>query len=240
MLEKITPICMLRESHISQNFSLPYATQNSNWIPNKWSVNPVKYSVTRDSADIAGNSVEKIMVNLAMTAWEAELGIKLIYVKSDQKPDIDIQWVTSAEDSFFTSPSILAYAGYPQTRYQGILRMNDDVIWSPDGRPITSEIYTKLTGKPVENTQNTFKTYNANQTLGHEIGHLLGAVHIEDCPLCLMYPYYNGTITPTTRDLEQLIPKYGRRNLSSEQKMRLRQAVENRRKTWDGKWKFSI
>jgi hypothetical protein len=238
MLDQITPICTLRESHLHSTISLSTAEQNSSWIPNKWTKNPVTYSLVRDSADIEGNTVEKIMVNLAMTAWEVELGIELIHVRADEKPDIKIEWVTSREDPYFTSPSILAYAGYPQTRYQGVLRMNDDVIWSPDGRSITSELYTKLTGRPIENTRNTFKTYNANQTLGHEIGHLLGAVHIEDCPLCLMFPYYNGTITPSARDIQQLLPKYGPRKIKSDLKTRLRTAVERRRKDWDGRWKF--
>lgn len=241
----IHPVCIIRDVNISQFFSFSRAEEGivSNWIPNKWNKKEITYAVTRDSLDLVGNTTERIMVNLAMTQWEVELDLKLIPVKAEiEKPDIDIQWVTSTMDPYFKKDSgILAYAGYPQTSYQGILRMNEDKIWSPDGMSIDANTYFKLTGKILADPNSRAKTYNANQTLAHEIGHLLGAVHVEDCSACLMFPYYNGTISPQLKDLAQLYPKYGARNYKNPfGKINLKTAVENRRKNWDGKWKYAI
>ena len=154
-------------------------------IPNKWKKNTITYCVARGSNDIKDDNIEKWIINLAFTSWGIDLDLKFDKVRVDQPHDFDIRWVTKAEDPYFTSDSILAYCGYPQTKYQGILRFNDDVIWTPDGSSLTSEQFTALTGRPSVKGS-TYKTYNANQTARHELGHVLGAVHMENCPECIM------------------------------------------------------
>lgn len=209
-------------------------------IPNKWKKNTITYCVARGSNDIKDDNIEKWIINLAFTSWGIDLDLKFDKVRVDQPHDFDIRWVTKAEDPYFTSDSILAYCGYPQTKYQGILRFNDDVIWTPDGSSLTSEQFTALTGRPSVKGS-TYKTYNANQTARHELGHGLGAVHMENCPECIMYPYYNNTLFPTNRDLEQLTKKYGSKvykNLTF--KDNIRKIIQRQTLDWKNKWKLNL
>jgi len=195
-------------------------------IPNKWDRTIVTYSVLRGTEDIAGDAIERKIINLAMTSWELYIPLVLKYVKASEDPDIRIEWVPAAEDSYFGKDSgILAYAGFPKTSYQGVLRFNDDKIWSVDG---LGQPYVR----PEDGVTIMRKTYNGNQTAGHETGHLLGSVH-SDQPNDLMYPYYNGTIMPTTIDSQRIQLKYGVRQWEGDWFTRIQNLISRRRKNWN-------
>ena len=208
-------------------------------ISNKWTKKKITYCVARDSNDIKDKNIEDWIINLAFTTWGLDLDLKFEKVRVDQAHDFDIRWVTKKEDPYFTSDSILAYCGYPQTKYQGILRFNDDIIWTPDGSSLSAEQFTALTGKPAVKG-NTYKTYNANQTARHELGHGLGAVHTEDCKDCIMYPYYNKTLFPQESDLKQLTGKYGvRKYQNANIRDNLRKVIERDTHDWLSKWSYN-
>jgi hypothetical protein len=239
-------ICLLKDVGNSVAFQDAVGSQGlvSTPIKNKWVFKndnrTITYCVARGSNDIVGDSIERWVINLAFTSWGLDLNLKFKSVSVDDPHDFDIRWVSKKEDPYFTSDSILAYCGYPQTKWQGILRFNDDVIWTPDGSDLSSEELTKLTGRPSIKG-NRYKTYNINQTARHEIGHGLGAVHKEDCRDCIMYPYYNNTLFPTDGDLKLLEGKYGRRIYKSDKiKQNLRNAIQRDTMDWKGKWKLNI
>lgn len=182
-------------------------------LPNKWMKKIVRYAVARGTKDVPSSSLYYKAVNLAMTTWELECKLILKRVSVLDNPDIIVKWVPGSDDPYFGSDSsTLAWGGYPQTQFQGQLVLNDDKVWSMNGLSIDAATYTAITGKAVADPNNRFKTYNMNQTLRHEIGHLLGLPHSVGCPLCLMNPTYNGTLDPQPDDIARIQAKYGKRS----------------------------
>lgn len=178
----------------------------------KWDKPLITYCLIRGTSDIEGDTVERMAVNLATETWEAEANIILKSVKQNQNPDIIIEWTPAKYDDLFSkSKGVMAWAGYPKTRYQGILKINDDLIWTYDGSPIDAKTYTAITGKPVADPRNKFKTYNLNQTLRHELGHILGLSHSDSCRDCIMFPFYNKSLELQPIDIKRITAKYGKR-----------------------------
>lgn len=204
-------ICKQIDSDVL-NYNTKPSFQSQDGGIGKWNKPTVRYAVTKGTLDVPRSHIYYKAVNLAFTAWEIECKLKLKPVRALDNPDITIQWVQGKDDPYFGSDSsILAWAGYPFTQFQGQLVLNDDKIWTTDGKSIDAATYTKITGKPVQNPANRFKTYNMNQTLRHEIGHLLGLAHSISCPECVMNPSYNETLQLQPNDILRIRAKYGKR-----------------------------
>lgn len=204
-------ICKQTDSNINDvNIKPSFQTQDE--LIGKWNKTTITYCVIQGTEDVPRSHLYFKAVNLAFTVWELECRLKLKPVKSTDNPDITIKWVEGKDDPYFgEDSSILAWAGYPFTQFQGQLVLNDDKIWSLDGKSIDAATYTAITGKPVQNPLNRFKTYNMNQTLRHEIGHLLGLSHSVSCPECIMNPTYNETLDLQPNDITRIRGKYGKR-----------------------------
>ena len=184
----------------------------SNDIPNKWLKPVVTYCVIQGTKDVPKDHTYRMAVNLAMSTWETECRLVLKSVKSTEHPDITIKWVPGATDEYIgADSSILAWAGYPGTQFQGQLVLNDDKLWTTDGQSISAHLIDPI-HYPDPLTTVRFKTYNMVQTIIHESGHLLGLTHSVNCPQCVMNPYYNGVIELQPNDIQRIITKYGKRN----------------------------
>jgi hypothetical protein len=177
--------------------------------PHKWEKSTLTYAMIRGTEDLPEDSMEIIAMNLAMTTWDFEIPINLQVVKKNENPDITLEFSDSDNDEYFKDmPNVLAYAYYPKTSMQGVIKFSDDHLWSLDGKPIPA---------PYDPTgRTTFKTYNMLHTLIHEIGHSLGLSHSEGMEYnkTVMYPFYNEQLDLDEYDIERIIAKYGSRQWS--------------------------
>ena len=177
--------------------------------PHKWEKPTVTYAMIRGTEDLPEDSMEIIAMNLAMTTWDFEIPLILQVVKKNENPDITLEFSDSENDDYFkNSPSVLAYAYYPKTSLEGVIKFNDDYLWSLDGKPVLA---------PYDPTGRTkFKTYNMLHTLIHEIGHSLGLKHSEGQGLenTVMYPFYNAQLDLHEYDIERIVAIYGSRQWS--------------------------
>jgi len=194
--------CICKE-HPLNNGKVSFASsgEQSEWS-HKWDQDPITYSVIRGTDDLTGESIERLMVNLAMTTWDIEIKPRLKWVPNTQNPDIRVEWKNQEDDEMFrTMNGVLAYAYFPKTSKAGQIVFNDKYLWGPKSDLVS-----------VTNPDGTIskvKQYNALHTLIHEIGHSIGLLHNETMLDSVMYPFYNGQLNLTQNDIDRIVSKYG-------------------------------
>lgn len=145
-----------------------------------WNKKILTYSIIIGTEDIPKNSKEFLALGIALTTWGAEVDLKFRRVKSNENPDIQIEFKTSNQDSTFKENNrILAYAYFPkQGSVSGLVVFNEDYLWSMDGK-----------------MNNGNQTWNLIHVMTHELGHTLGLYHDEHNDTNdIMDPYYNKQI----------------------------------------------
>lgn len=204
-MKEIAPCLVKRDV----NGNLSFVVTNSAEIPNKWHKSAITVAIVRGTTDIPDQALEREIINLGLLTWSKEIGLQITQVKASQNPDVIISFLPRSQDSYFASDtSIIAWSGFPETSLQGQMHFCDDYIFSKDGAPIPAHIADPV-HYPDPNDPTTFATINLNQTFPHEFGHTLGFVHIETCPDCIMYPYYNGKLELQPIEVQRAIAKYG-------------------------------
>ena len=217
-----TPQCIVQESkNMATRLAFSGVAQESEWA-HKWDHSPVTYSVIRGTEDLPGESVERLMVNLAMTTWDAEIKTLLTWVRRDANPDITIEWRRQEEDDLFKSRNgVLAYAYYPKTGKEGEIVFNDNFIWGPKDGIVDR--------RNPDGTISRVKQYNAIHTLIHEIGHSLGLVHDEAHQDSVMFPFYNGKLELSENDIARIVAKYGEQDWTPYLKQRFKRWLSLRK-----------
>ena len=207
-LQNLGCIVKAKNAQSRNNNEVEFEAQQVEY-PHKWDKPIVTYAMIRGTEDLPEDSMEIVAMNLAMTTWDFEIPLTLQVVKKNENPDITLEFSDSDHDDYFRdSPSVLAYAYYPKTSLAGVIKFNDDYLWSLDGQPVPA---------PYDTTGRTkFKTYNMIHTLIHEIGHSLGLTHSENTQYSntVMYPFYNGQVDLDEYDIERIVAKYGSRQWS--------------------------
>lgn len=179
--------------------------------PHRWEKDTITYSVIRGTADLLGDSPERLALNLAMTTWDVEIKphLKYVPITTEPNPDITVEFRNAKDDDLFSKrPGVLAYAYFPgQGSISGVIVFNDDYLWG-----------LKQSSKKVTNPDGSIsdvRVYNLVHTLIHEIGHALGLKHSWECDNCVMYPMYNNTIELHELDTMRIRMKYGARLFSN-------------------------
>ncbi len=153
---------------------------------------------------------------LCFMAWKMHIkDIKFRSIRrSTADADIPINFVPKNDDALFKERNgVLAYAWFPGKSLQGgDMVYNDDYIWTADGKSVNAH-EADPTNYPDPNTRVRIRTYNLQHTGTHELGHALGLRHAENCPQCVMHPYYNEQVQPQENDVERIQGFYGQRNL---------------------------
>lgn len=163
---------------------------------------------------------DKTMDKMIASAFlEASMLTKLKIRKTNHgDAQIIINWVGKKDDSYFSSPSILAYAWGPSPGLGGNMNMNSDVLWLLRKEPLKA-IEAKARGY-IDNFQfpdNEIRFYDPLHTLKHEGGHALGMNHITDLNMekkAIMYPYYNGLRQFGDADTSYIQSLYGNAGVS--------------------------
>jgi len=173
--------------------SVKFEQEQIEW-DKKWNSDKVTYCLTKDSKDIENDAGEWKAVWLAMNTWSLEIPLTLQLVKKDKNPDITIEFADSYEEPIFKdNTDMLAFAHFPGTPEQGTIKLNEDKLWSLDGKFLGFN-----------------KTYNMVHTLVHEIGHALGLTHA--APKfslgSVMSTNYNGTLQLSNNDIDRIVAKY--------------------------------
>ncbi len=176
----------------------------------KWEKDILTHSLVRGTEDIPDNYLESLAMSLALTTYAAEVPIRFKKVRSDQNPDIRVEFKSPEEEQMFADrPSVLAFAYFPaQGAVSGKVVFNDSYHWSMNGIPIDNP------QTPTPNDR--IRTYNLIIVLIHELGHTLGLTHDQtESTVDIMDPMYNEDITDLSdNDIIRIRKKYGIRIFS--------------------------
>lgn len=174
----------------------------------------VTWKLETDSPSIEGRKAE-VKLFKRVFLQPSMLTDLVINQKRRSTADADIIINFNHDDPLFKSrPNVLAYAYGPGDGIGGDSVFNTNVVWTLDGKIIDADEYTRITGKEVENPDNTFRTFDLQHTALHEVGgHSLGLPHILDCSYCVMNPYYNGQRKFQEGDLNLFYDFYNKVNL---------------------------
>lgn len=186
----------------------------------KWDKPVMYYDVIGTCRTMSQKDMRKAL-NYAMSTWDIEIPItfKPVWYGSGITPDITIDFKGSSQDQKFKeSPSVLAYAYFPQQgSASGKVVFNNDYIWSFLGRGIRAEEALKkgwIAG--TTNPENIIRTYSIVAVLIHELGHSLGLRHDvsgNQEGIDVMDAYYSGEnrLELSVRDILRIVNKYGNR-----------------------------
>lgn len=165
---------------------------------NRWPDGIITYKFISHSEDQAIIDIQDKALTIALRAIQLRVkNIRFVRVRDEAKhADIRVEWHHNIS-VFNNKKNVLAQAYLPTNDpktswWSGLVQFNDNWDW---------DAYGKNGKQPLLHV------------LMHELLHSLGLVH-DSYSESIMYPYSNGKIHFSKRDLQRLWNKYGKRNLS--------------------------
>ena len=193
----------------AKNGGLQFIEEKQTHWKHKWDKQTVTYALQKDTEDIEGRRIEERAVNLAFLTWNIEIPLKLKSVRGRKTPDIYINFVHAKNDAYLKNKkNVLAYAYFPKTSKQGKIVVNEDYLWTVNGRN---------------------NSYNMVHVLIHELGHSLGLTHDVSDRNSVMWYQYNGRMNLTKYDINRICEKYGRRKFSGRIYSRIKQLIHRKK-----------
>jgi len=184
----------------------------------KWEGPVVTWKLDAPNDDMQPYNVQRILT-LAFMGWGIHTKDIRFRVRRRKSADVDIPitFIPAKDDELFkNNPGVLAFAYFPtkSSKIGGDITFNDDYIWSRDGKGVNAHLVDPE-NYPDPNTKVKIRSYNAQHTGHHEIGHSIGLKHAQNCPECVMHPYYNNQVFPQPNDLERVQGIYGKREFKN-------------------------
>ena len=136
--------------------------------------------------------------NIAFTEWDIEIPLIFKRAESEEDADIVIEFGSRKNDPFYSGENgkyVLAYAGYPDTRLKGYMKIFTHWDWKVKGG------------------------YNIVTVIIHELGHLLGRPHSKRRMWKdVMDPAINESVTElSTHDIAGAVEEYGARQYKKDE-----------------------
>jgi hypothetical protein len=197
----------LRESQISEKIKYHSDALNKSI----WDTDTIYWRRDSSYQWIDDKTMDKMITSSFL---EASMQTKLKIRKTNHgDAQIIINFLGKKDDSYFTSPSILAYGWGPGMGLGGNITINSDNLWLLRKEPLKA-LEAKRLGY-IQNYQfpdNEIRFYDPLHTMKHEGGHALGMNHITDITQrdkAVMFPYYNGLRKFGEADISYIKSLYG-------------------------------
>jgi len=205
----------------SDSKPIQFVSTQDEWSK-KWNKSTLSYTLIGEGCRTMNLKSVRRALNLATQTWEIECGIKCVGAWKDVNADIRLEFRNQTDDDVFSKrASVLAYAYFPSTSGQGKIVFNDDYIWTFHGNSIKAqEAYERGFVKKIGDPKSKLKTYSIIAVMIHELGHTFGLTHDvsgNESGVDVMDAYYSGKnrFELSSRDIQRIRAKYGKREFSS-------------------------
>ena len=200
MIEKLKIICAIREARaeLGEKIDDKSAIVTEEYELEKqhgsWNKDIIKWWIKGEVDEFftARENFMKRVFNTAFTEWDIEIPLIFIQAESEADADIIIEWGTRQNDPYYSGDNgryVLGYAGYPDGRLKGYMKLFTHWDWDVRGN------------------------LNIVTVIIHELGHLIGRPHSKrGIRKDLMDPIINRlTVELSDWDIAGAVAEYGAR-----------------------------
>jgi len=139
-----------------------------------WKKDIIKFAIENNMSHMTDSQLRRA-VNWSQTPWDFAIKNKIEFVTEKNFADFTFEFKPTNADQYLTSGT-LAYAGYPNGILRNVIVINSDFPYTPDGHPVLGSVLQSW-GFNVQNVNGSYKTWDLDQILKHEMGHKLGLPH---------------------------------------------------------------
>ena len=139
-----------------------------------WKKDIIKFAIKNNLSHMTDGQIRRA-INWSQTPWDFAIKNKIQFVIDQLQADFTFEFKPTNADQYLTSGT-LAYAGYPNGILRDVIIINSDFPYTPNGHPVLGSVMQSW-GFNVQNVNSSYKTWDLDQILKHEMGHKLGLPH---------------------------------------------------------------